>query len=382
MSGMNTVGCPIRDEHLVTGGLTIPETLGESTPNSTLNAPVEPSTVAPGRIPQLDGLRAVAFLAVFFNHSLPLPLGWVGVDIFFVLSGFLITGILLQLKQSSHGADKGYLVPFYRRRFFRILPPYVLLLVVYRLIYRLDDLHPWPLFAFFGMNLQPFFRATGPGDLPLWSLAVEEQFYLVWPFVVLFVSEKVLLRIALAALVVVPLLRIAFTPVFHSEFAIYTLTPFRADLLCAGAALTLLWNSRTPQLERLLRSRAWIGCLFGFGTLALLQIWPYFRLSSNKPLANGLTYSLSLIGAASLLAWALASRGWLCRLLSFAPIRYLGRISYSMYLVHVMAIVLLLRFFPVGPVALPALAATVIYASLSWHLMERPLLNFAARLQR
>jgi peptidoglycan/LPS O-acetylase OafA/YrhL len=344
--------------------------------------PAEPSAVAPGRIPQLDGLRAVAFLAVFFNHSLPLPLGWVGVDVFFVLSGFLITGILLQLKQSSQSTGKGYWAPFYRRRFFRILPPYLLLLVVYHSLYRLNDLQPWPLFAFFGMNLQPFFTNVGPGNLPLWSLAVEEQFYLVWPLVVLFVSEKLLLRIALAALVIVPLLRIAFTPVFHSEFAIYTLTPFRADLLCAGAALTLIWSSRTPALEKLLRACAWTFCLLGFGSLALLQIWPYFRLSSDKPLANGLDYTLSLIGAVSLLAWALAGRGWLHRLLTLSPLRYLGRISYSMYLIHVVVIMQLLRFIPIRHITIPALAVTVLYASLSWHLMERPLLNFAARQRR
>lgn len=348
--------------------------------------PPEPSTVARGRIPQLDGLRAVAILAVFFNHSLQIPLGWVGVDVFFVLSGFLITGILLQRKQAHLQAGSGYLGPFYRRRFVRILPPYVLLLVVYHFIYHLNDLRPWPLFAFFGMNLQQFFPIMGPGDLPLWSLAVEEQFYLVWPFVVLFVSEKVLLRIALSALIVVPLLRIVCTPLLHSEFAIYTLTPFRADLLCAGAALTLLWNARSANFERLLATRAWLGCVAGFGTLALLQIWPYFRLSSNKPLANGLCYSLSLVGAASLVSWTLASSATngslLYRLLTLPPMRYVGRVSYSMYLIHVVVIVQMLRFVPMRYVTVPALAVTVLYAALSWHLMERPLLSFAARTSR
>lgn len=347
--------------------------------NPAHNPPPEPSAAVHGRIPQLDGLRAVAFLAVFVNHSLRVPLGWVGVDVFFVLSGFLITGILLQRKQISQRDGTGYLVPFYRRRFFRILPPYILLLVVYHFVYHLNDLHPWPLFVFFGMNLQHFFHVGGPGDLPLWSLAVEEQFYLVWPFVILWASEKTLLRISLAALVVVPLLRVGFTYWLHREFIIYTLTPFRCDLLCAGAALTLIWKTRTPGLEQLVRRRAWIGCIGGFGTLGVLQIWPYFRLSSDEPIANGLCLSLSLIGAASLLAWTLADRSWLRRILTLAPMRYIGRISYSMYLVHVMVIVQLLRFISFKYVTIPALTVTILYATISWYLMERPLLNLAAR---
>jgi peptidoglycan/LPS O-acetylase OafA/YrhL len=344
--------------------------------------PPEPSAAVHGRVPQLDGLRAVALLLVFLNHSLRVPLAWVGVDVFFVLSGFLITGILLQRKQSSQLDGSGYLLPFYGRRFLRIVPPYLLTLIVYRLIYRLDDLHPWPLFVFFGMNLQRFFYPGGPGDLPLWSLAVEEQFYLVWPFIVLFVSERALLRISLAALVVVPLLRIACTGWLHSEFLIYVLTPFRADLLCAGAALAILWKVRTPQLEAVLRRWAFAGMLLGFGTLGILQIWPYFRLSSDEPLANGLCLSLSLLGAASLLVWALADRGWLRRLLSLAPIRYIGRISFTMYLVHVMVIVQLARYIGWRHITVPAFAFTVLYATLSWYLMERPLLNLASNVKR
>ena len=343
------------------------------------NPAPEPSVAVNGRIPQLDGLRAVAILSVFVNHSLRVPLGWVGVDVFFVLSGFLITGILLQRKQISESEGTGYLIPFYRRRFIRILPPYVLLLIVYHFVYHLDDLHPWPLFVFFGMNLQHFFHVGGPGDLPLWSLAVEEQFYLVWPFVVLLVSEKVLLRISLAALVIVPILRVICTYWLHREFLIYTLTPFRCDLLCAGAAITILWKSRTPHLEGLIRRRAWLGCIGGFGLLGILQIWPYFRLSSDEPLANGLCLSLSLIGAASLLAWTLADHGWLRRVLTLAPVRYVGRISYSMYLVHVMVIVQLARFIPWKYVTIPSLTVTILYATISWYLMERPLLNLAAR---
>jgi len=333
--------------------------------------------VAHGRIPQLDGLRAVAILAVFFNHTLHIPLTWVGVDVFFVLSGFLITGILLRRKS----AGGGYFSYFYRRRVFRILPPYALTIVLYGLIFTWTAFQPWPIFAFFGMNLQPYFyRGWLPVQLPLWSLAVEEQFYLVWPVVILLVSEKVLLRLAVAAVVFTPMLRFVCTPLFSNMFSIYVLTPFRADLLCAGAALAILWSKRSARFEGLCRGRAWLGVVAGFGALALVQMWPLFRLASNTRWANGLDYSLSLVGSVCLLAWALAGRGWFYRALVLKPMRYLGQISYTVYLVHLAVVYWFeVRMHSRIAVTVLSLAVTVAYASASWFVMERPLINFAAR---
>lgn len=340
-------------------------------------APTEPSAAVHGRILQLDGLRALAILAVFFNHTLHIPLTWAGVDIFFVLSGFLITGILLQRKASGGG----YFSYFYKRRAFRILPPYALTLFVYGLIFGWHNFYPWWLFAFFGMNLQRLFVATHIYfPLPLWSLAVEEQFYFVWPFVILLVSEKKLYRLAVAALLFTPLLRFFCTPLFSTQFTIYMLTPFRADLLCAGAALAILWKHRTPRFEHLCRARAWIGFLLGFGILAISQLWPVMRLASNTRAANTLVYSLSVLGSVSLVAWTLADRGWLRSFLSTRPMRFIGQISYTMYLVHLIPIFLLEHYTHSGPlIALIALPVTLAYATLSWFLMEKPLITFAAR---
>ena len=340
-------------------------------------APIEPSAAVHDRIPQLDGLRAVAILSVFLGHTVRVPLTWVGVDIFFVLSGFLITGILMERKISGGG----YFSYFYRRRVFRILPPYILTIVVCGLLFSWKSFHPWPLFAFFGMNLQRSFASVKIlNPLPLWSLAVEEQFYLFWPFVILLVSEKVLFRIALAAIVVAPMLRFFCTPLFPSHFSIYMLTPFRADLLCAGAALSILWKHRTAHIEHLYRKRAWLGCIAGFGGLVFVQIWPALRLGSNTRTSNGLDYSLSVLGSVSLLAWALADRGWFRRLLASPPMRFAGQISYTMYLSHIMAILLIERYTSsTGMITLVSLVATLAYSTLSWFLMERPLISFAAR---
>jgi len=340
-----------------------------------LSLPTERSAAVRGRILQLDGLRAVAILAVLLNHTLHLPLTWAGVDIFFVLSGFLITGILLARKQS--GGD--YFSYFYRRRTFRILPSYILTLLIFGLIFGWSTFHPWPFFVFFGMNIQPlwFHNAT---PLPLWSLAVEEQFYLVWPIVILLVSERVLLWLAIAAVVCTPLLRVLCTPLFSHHLFIYMLTPFRADLLCAGAILAILWKNRTSRLEHLCRTRAWMGVVAGFGLLALSQLWQVCRLESNSRTANGLVYSLSLIGSVSLLAWALADRSWLTRFLSSRTMRYIGEISYTLYLVHIIVIFLVERYIH-SPVLLFVIVAigSIAWASVSWFLLERPLIRFAAR---
>jgi peptidoglycan/LPS O-acetylase OafA/YrhL len=339
--------------------------------------PVEPSAATHGRIPQLDGLRAVAILAVFLNHSMDVPLTWVGVDIFFVLSGFLITGILLQRKQMG----SGYFSYFYARRAFRILPPYLLALALFGTVFTWKVFQPWPLFAFFGMNLQRSFMFTHmTNPLPLWSLAVEEQFYFVWPFVILMVSEKVLFRLAMAALVITPILRFIVTPFVHSQFTIYMLTPFRADLLCAGAVLAILWKHRGPVLEARCRTWGWIGCGIGFGGLALAQISPLLRLSAMTPTANALDYSLSVLGSFSLLAWVLADRGWLRALLASGAMRFIGQISYTMYLTHLVAVFLMRQVSPSKVVVtLLALPISIAYAAVSWYLVEKPLINFAAR---
>ena len=340
-----------------------------------LTLPTERSAAVRGRILQLDGLRAVAILAVLLNHTLHLPLTWAGVDIFFVLSGFLITGILLARKKTGGG----YFSYFYRRRVYRILPSYFLTLLILGLVFGWSTFRPWPYFVFFGMNIQPLLVHNAT-PLPLWSLAVEEQFYLVWPIIILLVSEKVLLRLAIAAVVLTPLLRVLCTPLFSSHFDIYMLTPFRADLLCAGAVMAILWKNRSARFEQLCRTRAWLGVIVGFGLLGLSQTWPPCRIIANTRTSNGLVYSLSLIGSVSLLAWVLADRSWFTRFLSSRPMRYIGEISYTLYLVHVIVVFLLwphihspfLLFITVS-------AGSVVWASLSWFLMERPLIRFAAR---
>jgi peptidoglycan/LPS O-acetylase OafA/YrhL len=336
-------------------------------------APVEASVGHRGRIEQLDGLRAVAILAVIVHHCMRVPLLWVGVDIFFVLSGFLITGILIRRKQKRSGYYSG----FYFRRLFRIQPAYLISIILYGTFFTWRLFRPWPYYAFFGMNIHPLIHAW-PFGLPVWSLAVEEQFYLLWPTFVLLLSEKNLLRLSIGVVLFTPLLRALCAPLFPNSGYIYMLTPFRADLLCAGAAFAIIWARRTPAFEAHCRRRAWIGVLLGFGVLAGLNAFVVFRIASNTRWSNGIDYSLSLIGATSLLAWSLAGRGVLYRILTLKPVRYIGQISYMMYLVHEMIEIRLLRYMPQPATLIPTLAITIAFATVTWYLLERPLINFAA----
>ena len=334
----------------------------------------EPNAAVSGRVLQFDGLRAVAFGTVYLDHTTHLPLLWCGVDVFFVLSGFLITGILLERKR----AGGPYFSAFYRRRAFRILPPYLLTILLYGVMFTWSEYKPVWLFAL-APNVQELV-ARSPSDLPLWSLAIEEQFYLLWPFVVLLLSERALLGVALAALVCTPILRVLCTPLFWNHFPIYVLTPFRADLLCAGAVLAILARRHPSELRKFAERYGWMVCVTGYLLLTGTQAFPVFRLAGNTRTANGLVYLFSLIGATGLLAWVLTSRGWLRRLLTYRPVRYLGEISYTTYLVHIFLVVKLQQIWGVHTwVKILGLGLVIAYASVSWFVMERPLIRYAAR---
>lgn len=137
------------------------------------------------RLPQLDGLRGLAILMVFATHALEVKGLWMGVDLFFVLSGYLITRVLIGLKQRRE--QSGYVAPFYLRRARRILPAYVGFMVFVAVVFAPKWAPVWTWYLCFGSNFPLAFAAVPLAAVaPLWSLAVEEQFYFVWPYVVLF----------------------------------------------------------------------------------------------------------------------------------------------------------------------------------------------------
>ena len=323
------------------------------------------------RILQLDGVRALAITAVFLHHAFKIRLLWMGVDLFFILSGFLITGILLQHKTRPIGQ---YFAEFYRRRVRRILPPYLLLLVVTTILLGTA----WMKYAYLYVMLMNVIRALSlprPQTLEvLWSLAVEEQFYLVWPFAVYLLSEAALGWSAAVLVALVPIARWVCTPLFATHWPIYSLTPFRMDLLLVGALLALAWIHHRRTIERYGQYGLALVPV-AVGVLLFLSRRYHVTTNDNTPLANMAIYEASLIACTGIMLWALSGR-WV-GVLTLRPVVYLGRISYTVYLIHVTALYLWEKaFHNQWTIAGAAAVMTLIYAALSWRFMELPLLGW------
>jgi peptidoglycan/LPS O-acetylase OafA/YrhL len=332
------------------------------------------------RIPQIDGLRAIAILMVFAAHAFAVPLFWMGVDLFFVLSGFLITGILLRLKENR--ADGGsYWSAFYSRRIRRILPPYVAFLVVASLVFRVHWVHIWYWYVFFTPNIPlALGKVTVAAMGPLWSLGVEEQFYFAWPWLVLACSKEGLLRVALGIVVISPFLRAIFTPVFSTHFPIYSLTIFRADTLAMGACIALAAR-RNPGWIGRQRFKALSASVLALVLLVGLSILPSFRAAANSILFNSIAYSLSAVCLGSALIYVLGlQKGFVHTLLTAPALRYLGLISYTFYLYHEAVLLKAGQYLHSRVlIALAAFSVTILISVLSWHLFEAPILGRSAK---
>jgi peptidoglycan/LPS O-acetylase OafA/YrhL len=333
------------------------------------------------KIPQLDAVRGLAVLLVLLHNtniypSLHLGLisdnGWMGVDLFFVLSGFLITGILLDAKQSE-----GYFKNFYARRCLRIWPLYysaLIFMFIVLPILRPSAAHavfetrslPWWSFPVFLQNFLIPIPTMATGLLGVtWSLAVEEQFYLVWPLVVRFCTQVQLRRIAIAVICLSPALR--FYLALH-QVSIYSNTFCRLDGLMAGALLALVIRSASFRPSRF-----------------VAQAWIVFLVSAPLALAietfHARWIGFSVIAAASVSFVYLAlfsTQKWLQAILTNRFLVYTGTISYGIYLLEKIPLDAAKTFhLERHPfLALPiTTAATYALAALSWRFLEKPLLG-------
>jgi len=334
------------------------------------------------RLPQLDGIRGIAILLVIFhNETVKYPFlyldrvfahGWMGVDLFFVLSGFLITGILLNTRNSD-----GYFRNFYARRCLRIWPLYycslLLMFVIIPIVYPAEGAaifersSPWWSFPLYLQNFLVPVPAQATGLLGVtWSLAIEEQFYLVWPLVVRFCSTAALRRIAITVVCLSPVLRILLA---SQGVNLYSNTFSRLDGLMAGAALAII--VRSPDFVP--------GKFVGKAWMALGITAPLALLTATLDV-RWIVYSISAAASASLVYLSLYSdQQWLRRLLRNRFLVYTGTISYGLYLLHKIP-------FNIGQILhldqYPALAGAVLLAAcyaiaaLSWNFLERPFLKF------
>ena len=351
-----------------------------------MNTAPFPKTAGTGyehsRLVQLDGMRAVAVLLVFGAHTVTRGFGWQGVHLFFVLSGFLITGILRRSRKAG-----AYWRVFYLKRVTRIIPPLLIFFLWGVLLYH----PPWkilPTYMLFGANLASVSRFDLRNSFDvLWSLSVEEHFYIFWPFAVRFCTRKQLIRLSLGICLVEPILRIAFTHRVANAQAIYMLTPFQLDGLAAGSLLAILFEEgrRRQQVGRWSLRTLCVGVVC-YGALAMAS--HSFGFSANSVLFNGIGYSMVAVISASLLAEIyLHPRRLLSRVLSSRALVFLGTISYGFYLFHPLMLDTFDRVFPAAhsrlsaelPLSAAAFAAAVMVSWLSFRFYENSITRWGRR---
>ena len=377
--------------------------------------PTHPSTTTGGHhwYKGLDGVRAIAVTVVFLQHyaaMLVLNGGLIGVQIFFVLSGFLITGILFESRHDSFRFRN-----FYIRRTLRIFPLFYFswaLILIAGLFLHLQwkPYHfLWVVYLgnftrFLAGNLNFDHIYTAYPRLPIemghyWSLAIEEQFYLLWPTVVFFVSSrKILIRICLVACVATPLLRavLFFTLPQHLlalDF-LFRFTFTNCDGFLLGGALALWF--RGSERERLLRSSNWL--LFpAIALFAILQLyfsgWHLRDISFSSAWVSIYGLSLINIAAAGLILGSLQQGSVVYRLTASAPLRLVGRYSYGFYVYHVLLNPLLHNY--LWPLSYPAVTRwdrihqflsigldyglVLVVSAASYHFLEEPFLRLKDR---
>jgi peptidoglycan/LPS O-acetylase OafA/YrhL len=392
--------------------LSTPECLGPlSAPKLLKPNPTSGSHIAQTstRIPALDGLRGIAILLVLLRHSVAgtetsshfwypvlvaLRLSWSGVDLFFVLSGFLIGGILLDARASSN-----YFRTFYIRRAFRILPVYGVFLALYlgrhaaahvitSQLGRTSPLPiPWFSFLTFTQNFwMVAFGWFGPMALaPTWSLAVEEQFYLTVPLLIRRMRARTLFIVLVCIVLLAPVVR-AILPhlIAHGDFATYVLMPCRADALGMGvlAALAL----RNAKLKEQIKNSAWL--LYSVAALTFAGVVFLTIRSTNQyqpPISSWGLSCLALFYTSILVIAISRAGGILERFLSIGLLRGLGTIAYCTYLIHEILIETLRKLlqgyasfsnaavWSIGGAL--GVGITLVIASVSWRVFERPLVR-------
>ena len=360
------------------------------------------------RIPAFDGLRALAALAVVCLHSaqLGIPLltggavdtaaarvamsGWIGVDLFFVLSGYLITGILLDGRGAS-----GYFRSFYARRTLRIFPLYYAALAALLVFVPLvlpalirDSVHPtagqsweWMYLTNWRIAWAGTWDAVPTHTGHFWSLAVEEQFYLCWPLLVWWLGPRGTKKLSIGLLAAAPVLRALLLWRGVSPVAVFVSTPTRIDALAAGALLACLARDQGGlDAVRPMARRAGVAAA---ATLIVIVLRVGY-LEQNHPLVQIVGFSALAVGFAAVVALAGTQR-WL----GHPVLEYLGRRSYALYVLHPIIIALADRARVARGVPLVAgsgllrqgaffcavAAGTVIVAEISWRLWESPWLG-------
>jgi len=376
------------------------------------NPPTAPRIDSSVRIPALDGLRGIAILLVLLAHSVfhttfqshpslnrLLAVGrlsWSGVDLFFVLSGFLIGGILLDHRESPK-----YFKSFYIRRIYRILPLYFVIVALCWVVSQLSSRGwtpfgqidsfpgpvPWWSFLIFAQNLSMALAGGfGNGGLGVtWSLAIEEQFYLTLPFVIRKLTPRNLTCLLALVMVGAPILR-AWLMHYgsHGAFAVYVLTPCRADALAVGVLCAVM--VRNVQIWKYLTAqRRWIYGLSSILGLCLVTITAMgYEVGDRR--FYGLEFSvLAFFYGAVLLIAVTGDDKLVLGVFRNQLLMKLGLVAYGTYLLHYICIDFfhfLVTYYSNRPPAVAFIGAyvagvsvAILAANISWRRFEKPLVQ-------
>lgn len=374
--------------------------------------------VKTGRIPQLDGVRGLAILSVLIWHYYsigPTPQtevhsllkglfaqSWTGVDLFFVLSGFLICGILMEQKESQN-----YFKAFYMRRAFRIVPIYFVLLVTFLVCYYNINWHnnealygllgePHPIWSY-ATFLQNFFMASsanwGAQWLGItWSLSIEEQFYLLFPLAIKFLPNRRLPIFLITMIIAAPLFRLYLAinlDDMRAYISTHCLLPARMDALLMGALGA--WMLRTPSVKKYFEKNMnllySLFLILGIGFFFFLRVYPITSIF-YVTVTVGYTWIAGFY-LVFLMITLLTSNKVILILITFKPLRALGIISYFVYLFHHIINVFTHYFIHgSGPTLISkdgaiatifSFCITILLATFSWFLIEKPILKIGRR---
>jgi len=344
---------------------------------------------------QLDALRALAVTGVLYHHWInsktdPIPIfkhsinwGLIGVDLFYVLSGFLITGILLKSKQQiTTGKQTIYscLKTFFVRRILRIFPIYYLTLAVAYLlsITPVPETIWWHLC--YASNIYIAQRGDWPGTIShLWSLAVEEQFYLIWPWIILLIPEKMLFSVLIFIISLGPIFRHICDILDVGEISKVVITIGNMDLFGIGALLAYLISHN---LVNSYKSQCYLKLCLIVGGIMFTESLLLRSFGINNSLSNFSRTFEGLFICYVIYRTSIGFKGLMGRILEFKPLLYLGKISYGIYLYHSFIKSVAPNMLNALSISMPSTiggqfvvfaSLTIITASLSWYIIEKPI---------